>query len=70
VLVVAALPPFLCAVSHALFGGRDRNPSMQLQAEVGFAMGGGVDVASEVASVVLLGDRPLQVPGCVCRWQQ
>lgn len=31
------------------------------QAEVGFAMGGGVDVASEVAAVVLLGDRPSQV---------
>jgi P-type Cu+ transporter len=40
------------------------------QAEVGFAMGGGVDVASEVASIVLLGDRPLQVPECACRWQQ
>ncbi len=32
------------------------------QAEVGIAMGGGVDAAAEVASIVLLGDRPMQVP--------
>ena len=30
-------------------------------AEVGLAMGGGVDAASEVANIVLLGDRLPQV---------
>ena len=31
------------------------------RADVGIAMGGGVDAASEVADIVLLGDRPTQV---------
>lgn len=31
-------------------------------ADVGVAMGGGVDVASDVADMVLLGDRLPQVP--------
>ncbi len=38
------------------------------QADVGIAMGGGVAAASEVADVVLLGDRVPQVGQfmCVC----
>ena len=36
------------------------------RADVGIAMGGGVDAASEVADIVLLGDRPTQVPTADC----
>ena len=35
-------------------------------ADVGLAMGGGVDVASEVSDVVLLGDRLPQVLTVIC----
>ena len=36
-----------------------------LQAEVGIAMGGGVQAASDVAEVLLLGDKPQQVVDAV-----
>lgn len=35
-------------------------------ADVGLAMGGGVDAASEVANIVLLGDRLPQVRSFAC----